>query len=86
MDEQQQPLDEHEKLMKSLQGDEVPFLPINNRITQFLEEEPFQQVEVKVQKAEDVFPMGKSVASHLDEEFNVLYETAEDGTTIATIL
>jgi hypothetical protein len=51
-----------------------------------LEEGQPQAIEVRVQKAEDVFPMGQKVESHLDEEFNVLYETSEDGTTIATIL
>tara|TARA_R100001244_G_scaffold82092_1_gene63857 strand:- start:537 stop:797 length:261 start_codon:yes stop_codon:yes gene_type:complete len=86
MDEQQQSLDEHEKLMKALQGEEEPFLPANNRIAQFLEEEVSQQTEIQGQKAEDVFPMGQRVASHLDEEFNVMYQTLEDGTTIATIL
>ena len=85
MSDPNQNLDDHERLMRQLQGDDVPFLPTNNRIAQFMEEEPVQAIEVRLQKAEDVFPMGQAVKSHMDEEFNVLYETSEDGTTIATI-
>ena len=86
MSDPNQNLDDHERLMRQLQGDDVPFLPTNNRIAQFLEEGQPQAIEVRAQKAEDVFPMGQKGESHLDEEFNVLYETSEDGTTIATIL
>tara|TARA_R100000664_G_scaffold9034_2_gene15026 strand:- start:5909 stop:6169 length:261 start_codon:yes stop_codon:yes gene_type:complete len=86
MSDPNQNLDDHERLMRQLKGDDESFLPSNNRIAQFLDQEHPQVKVVATRKAEDVFPMGQKVKDHLDEEFGVLYETLEDGTTIATIL